>query len=371
LSSRLRTLPTAQEIAQLRDTDPGTLRRQLTGELNWITARAMEKDRLRRYNSAAEFAGDIGHYLNNEPVTAGPPSRLYRIRKFVSKNRLPVAAAVAIVVALCVGFATSTFLYVRAERAREEAVARALGREREAKRLLDQLNVALQQHNLPRAYQLSGDLSNRLLRQYKALEGTPREKLAKLERQLPDSGSARFEALPDVAKAAFNIGDLDKAERYARELLSLAPEYRNDWNYGNAVFFGNTIIGRVVLERDPGFLRGRPAAKNVSLAKSYLLASGQTPGSGELDSYGLNMSLARDLLIVGERDVVLQFFALCRTFLKFPSAALEDWTAAVKGGGMPDFGENLVYREFLRTDGNRIVTPMPVEQPKKIGGDHE
>jgi serine/threonine protein kinase len=55
LSSRFGTLPTAQEIAQLRDTDPGTLRRQLAGELNWITMRAMEKDRRRRYNSAAEL----------------------------------------------------------------------------------------------------------------------------------------------------------------------------------------------------------------------------------------------------------------------------------------------------------------------------
>jgi serine/threonine protein kinase len=117
LSSRLGTLPTAQEIAQLRDTDPSTLRRQLTGELNWITMRAMEKDRRLRFNSAAEFASDIGHYLNNEPVIAGPPGRLYRIKKFVSKNRLTVAAAAAVLTVLCAGLATSMFLYFRAERA--------------------------------------------------------------------------------------------------------------------------------------------------------------------------------------------------------------------------------------------------------------
>ncbi|HEY7336909.1 MAG TPA: protein kinase [Bryobacteraceae bacterium] len=119
LSSRLGTLPTVQEIAQLRGTDPDTLRRQLTGELNWITLRAMEKDRRRRYNSVAEFAADIGHYLNNEPVIAGPPNRLYRIRKFASKHRLLVAAAAAVFAALCIGLATSTALYLRAERARQ------------------------------------------------------------------------------------------------------------------------------------------------------------------------------------------------------------------------------------------------------------
>jgi len=118
LPSRLGTLPTAEEVAQLRDTDPGTLRRQLTGELNWITMRAMEKDRRRRYNSAAEFAGDIGHYLNNEPVIAGPPSQFYRIRKFVSKHRWPVAAAAAVVAAVCAGLVTSTLLYFSAERSR-------------------------------------------------------------------------------------------------------------------------------------------------------------------------------------------------------------------------------------------------------------
>jgi serine/threonine protein kinase len=114
LSSRLGTLPTAEEIAQLRDTDPGTLRRQLSGELDWITMRAMEKDRRRRYNSAAEFAGDIGHYLNNEPVIAGPPSRFYRIRKFASKHRWSVAAAAAVFASLCAGLATSMFLYLTA-----------------------------------------------------------------------------------------------------------------------------------------------------------------------------------------------------------------------------------------------------------------
>ena len=124
LSSRLGAVPAAKEIAQLRDTNPGTLRRQLTGELDWITMRAMEKDRRRRYNSAAEFAGDIGHYLNNEPVIAGPPSRFYRIRKFVSKHRWPVAAAAAVVAALCAGLVTSGLLYFRAERSRELAESR-------------------------------------------------------------------------------------------------------------------------------------------------------------------------------------------------------------------------------------------------------
>ena len=121
LTSRLKTVATANEIARLRDTNLGALRKQLTGELDWITMRAMEKDRRFRYSSAAEFASDIEHYLNNETVIACPPSQWYRIKKFVAKNRGPVAAAFAVVAAISVGLAISTALYFRAERARQEA----------------------------------------------------------------------------------------------------------------------------------------------------------------------------------------------------------------------------------------------------------
>jgi non-specific serine/threonine protein kinase/serine/threonine-protein kinase len=121
LTSRLRTLGTASEIAKLRDTNPGTLLRQLANELDWITMRAMEKDRRLRYNSAAEFASDVQHYLNNEPVVAGRPSRFYRIRKFVSKHRWPVAAAAALVGVLTAGIVTSTVQAAQARRERERA----------------------------------------------------------------------------------------------------------------------------------------------------------------------------------------------------------------------------------------------------------
>jgi hypothetical protein len=93
------------------------------------------------------------------------------------------------------------------------------------------------------------------------------------------------------------------------------------------------LIGQVALGRD----------KNVSLAMSSLPASAQTPGSPTLNSFGPNVSLAKDLLTEGERDTVLQFFTLCRSFWKMDRGKLDAWTATVKGGGTPDFGANLVY----------------------------
>jgi serine/threonine protein kinase/Tfp pilus assembly protein PilF len=90
--------------AEKRRTDPASLIRQLRGDLDWITMKALEKDRARRYSSSAELAVDIGRHLNNEPVLASPPRTLYRAGKFVRRHRLGVAV-IAAAVLLVIGFA--------------------------------------------------------------------------------------------------------------------------------------------------------------------------------------------------------------------------------------------------------------------------
>ena len=78
-------------------------------------------------------------------------------------------------------------------------------------------------------------------------------------------------------------------------------------------------------------------------AKLRLLASGRTKGSPTLDSFGPNMSLAKDLLERGEREVVLEYFKLCSAFWKRGADRLDAWTAEIKQGQIPDFGANLDY----------------------------
>ena len=63
----------------------------------------------------------------------------------------------------------------------------------------------------------------------------------------------------------------------------------------------------------------------------------------KMDSFGPNMSLAQDLLTKGERDVVLEYFELCRHFWKMENGRLTKWGQEVKAGRIPDFGANLVY----------------------------
>jgi serine/threonine protein kinase/Tol biopolymer transport system component len=80
----------ATAVAERRRTDPASLRRQLMGDLNWIVLKAVEKDRHRRYLSVSDLAADILRYLEDQPVQASPPSRVYRARKFVRRHRTAV-----------------------------------------------------------------------------------------------------------------------------------------------------------------------------------------------------------------------------------------------------------------------------------------
>lgn len=99
--------------------------RPLRGDLDWIVMRALEKDRERRYASAATFADDIERHLRNEPVLAGPPTTLYRLGKLVRRHRAFVAGGAAVAFALVLGLATTTLQAIRATRAEERARSEA------------------------------------------------------------------------------------------------------------------------------------------------------------------------------------------------------------------------------------------------------
>jgi uncharacterized membrane protein YeaQ/YmgE (transglycosylase-associated protein family) len=142
----------------------------------------------------------------------------------------------------------------------------------------------------------------------------------------------RFYALDDVAKESFNAGKFEDADKYAKELLKLAPNYQGDWNYGNAIQDGNLVLGRIAVRRG-----------QIEEAKSYLLEAGKSPGSPTMDSFGPNMSLAKDLLEKGGQDAVLQYFELCRKFWANDYGKLNQWRDEVKAGNVPSFGANLIY----------------------------
>jgi hypothetical protein len=110
----------------------------------------------------------------------------------------------------------------------------------------------------------------------------------------------RFLALTHAQIPAFECGKYDLALAYASEALQLAPQFKQDWNYGNAIHNGHVVLGRLALVHG-----------DVESACKELLLAGKTPGSPQLDSFGPNMSLANELLGHGQRGVVIQYFDEC------------------------------------------------------------
>jgi serine/threonine protein kinase/Tfp pilus assembly protein PilF len=107
-STKLRTLagPNSNTIAETRGADRPTLVRQLRGDLDAITLKALEKDRSRRYATPVELAADIERYLRHEAVSARPASLAYRARKYIRRHRLGVGISAGAAVVL-VSFAVA------------------------------------------------------------------------------------------------------------------------------------------------------------------------------------------------------------------------------------------------------------------------
>ena len=107
-------------IIEDRSCDLRELRTTLKQDLDWIVMRCLEKERSRRYDAASDIADELRRYLNHEPVAAGPPSALYRARKFVRRNRVGVVAGSLVAGALVVAVIGTTWgmMWAMAERDR-------------------------------------------------------------------------------------------------------------------------------------------------------------------------------------------------------------------------------------------------------------
>ncbi len=117
---------TIKETAAARGTDPKSLVEQLRGDLDWITMKALERDRERRYGTPTELAADLKRFLEHEPVTARPATAAYRIGKMIRRHRA-AAGAGAMVAVLAITASGAGLLAVRQEHEAEYQAAQALG----------------------------------------------------------------------------------------------------------------------------------------------------------------------------------------------------------------------------------------------------
>ncbi len=127
-------------IARHRKSEPPTLIHSVRGDLDWITMKALEKDRTRRYETAYGMSLDIQRYLANEPILARPPSKFYQLQKTFLRNKFLCIGIGVIALLLVVSLIVVSMSLAEERRARREADAASLKSQQFAKFLKEMLN---------------------------------------------------------------------------------------------------------------------------------------------------------------------------------------------------------------------------------------
>ncbi len=220
-STKLSTADALPNIAANRSIEPARLAKLLQGELDWVVMKALEKDRNRRYDTANGFARDIQRYLADEVVEARPPSRSYRLKKFVKRNKIQVIAASLVLFALVAGMSGTTFGMIRAEQRRQEA-ERNLAFAKKGNEILGSVFAGLE----PKKIAESG----------RPVQDVLRENLVKAVKQL--EGSAIGDPLEvsemqeTLGQSLFGLGEYDLAvevweKARATRKAKLGPDHPN------------------------------------------------------------------------------------------------------------------------------------------------
>jgi len=230
-STRLSTLLAADltAVAKHHQSDAAKLAHTLRGDLDWIVMKALEKDRTRRYETANGLALDIQRHLNDEPVTACPPSSIYRFRKMVRRNKMVFAAGSAVIAAILLGLGVSSWMFFKERRARERAVAAEQEQERlrQSAEIQEKKATAEATKNEQVAQFLTDMLrslasSEALRRDRTALReilDKTAERASKDLKDQPDVGATlRF----NLGKVYLELGDYAKSEALHREALAIA-----------------------------------------------------------------------------------------------------------------------------------------------------
>jgi len=293
----------ARGIAEARNSTPGRLRRTLEGDLDNIVCMAMRKEPERRYGSAQQLAGDIQRYLDGKPVLARSDTLSYRSAKFIRRHWLPVAAG-ASVFALILAFAVITYvqsLRIAAERDRvaeqREVAERERTRAEEVSNFLVNL-FKLSDPEVNRGNQVTArellDSSTKRLRE--ALNGQPQTKAAllatvgavydslgqyqvavpllneSLSLQKDSKDKGRVDALLELGRALYLLGDLNGAEAPLQEALRLAQ---------TELGAGSREAGRALWSL--GLLRNQQdrfgAAEDLYKRSLDILEAGQAPAT--------------------------------------------------------------------------------------------
>lgn len=241
-SLRLYALPLEEltKAAVARGENAVALMASLRDDLDWVAMKALGKDRARRYETANGLAMDVQRYLDNEPVVARPPSRRYRLRKLIRRNRGVFIAMGAVGATLVAGMGTSTWLFLREREARQRAVAAEqqqgkLRHDAELRAKTTQAALFVSQERFDDAEKLLGEIPFkdptvegaavlRMVGEWHAFQGRWREAADRLTlltqiNQLDGWDNASLDCLR-CGPALLEAGDIKAYERFRREAIA-------------------------------------------------------------------------------------------------------------------------------------------------------
>lgn len=137
--------------------------------------------------------------------------------------------------------------------------------------------------------------------------------------------------LSEMCDMALTAGLFERAAGYAKQMLA-EPMDLDDWNAGNSYHVAHQVLGSIALAKD-----------DIDTAVEHLLESGRTPGSPQLDSFGPQMRLAKQLLDAGQADAVTTYLDLCSQFWEMGRDEVTEWKASIRAGREPDWDHQMVY----------------------------
>ncbi len=249
----------AEYSAQRRQTNTRTLLKALRGDLDWITMMCLEKDRTRRYETATALANDIRRHLNNEPVRAGPPSRVYRTRKFVRRNRGFVIAATLVFAVLLGGVISTGIALSREAEQRRLAIQESERAKKEAAKAKQTAKFTKEMLSSVKP-EIAKDMDKTLVRLI--LDNAAK----RIETELSDQPEVEAEIRGTIGIAYLAIGEYDAAQEqlvesadlFRRSLGENDPEtLRSDSTLANLYFYQGDIDKTETLFREIAVKRER------------------------------------------------------------------------------------------------------------------
>ncbi|MCI0541556.1 MAG: serine/threonine-protein kinase [Verrucomicrobiales bacterium] len=325
------TLAIVRKTIEEEPKRPSAIRQKIDCDLETICLKCLSKDPARRYRSAEAMAEDLEHWIRNEPITARPPSGLYRLHAFARRNKLAFSAAAAFLLAVFGGLVLSTWSFWREKAARTMAQTEATKSRQVAQFLNEMLNGVGPSVALGR--------DTRLVRE---IVGNASERVG---RELANQPEVEAQLRSTLCRVYYDLGDYGEAEAMGRRALELRRR-----------LFGleHTDVAASLHDLGKVLLRQRKYSQAESMTRECLTIRRKSVGDQHaLTTEALN-SLGKALLeqakFVEAERTSRESLAICRMLFvhedEQTTAALDNLATALHG--QYKYGEaEPVYREAL------------------------